>query len=145
MKGLYAWVGYTQVAVRYDRAPRHAGHSKWNYWHLWNFALEGLTSFTVLPLKFATYLGLLIAVFASIYGFVIIVLTVVTGRSVPGYPSLMVVILFLGGTQLMTLGVLGEYLGRVFNEVKARPLYVVERFAPAKVLALAEQEASRGS
>jgi len=109
------------------------------------FALEGVTSFTVVPLKFATYLGLLIAVLASVYGVFIIVLTVVTGRSVPGYPSLMVVVLMLGGTQLMTLGVLGEYLGRVFNEVKARPLYIVERFAPARARASIEPESAHGS
>jgi len=143
MKGLYAWVGYSQVAVRYDRAPRHAGRSKWNYWHLWNLAIEGVTGFTVLPLKFATYLGLLIAVLASIYGIFIVGKTVFMGSSVPGYASLMVVILALGGTQLMTLGVLGEYLGRVFNEVKARPLYIVERYAPARLLAPAEREGPR--
>jgi len=144
MKGLFAWIGYPQVAVQYNRSPRYAGNSKWNYWRLWNFALEGITSYTVLPLKIATYLGLIISLFSGIYGLFIIALTLVLGRSVPGYPSLIVVILLLGGTQLMTLGLLGEYLGRVFNEVKGRPLYLVERFTPARTLA-AKQESAHGS
>ncbi len=150
MKGLFAWIGYSQVAVQYNRSPRHAGYSKWNYWKLWNLALEGITSFTVMPLKIATYLGLLVASFAGIYGVTTIIRTLIMGGSVPGYPSLMVVILFLGGTQLMTLGLLGEYLGRVFNEVKGRPLYLVERFvsprSPAPPpLAATEQKLDGGS
>ena len=130
MKGLFAWVGFPTRAVPYDRAPRHAGETKWNYWKLWNLALEGITSFTVMPLKVATYLGLVVAVFAAIYGGVIVLRTLLFGNPVPGYPSLMAVVLFLGGAQLMTLGVIGEYLGRVFNETKNRPLYVVERYEP---------------
>ncbi len=130
MKGLFAWIGFPTRAVLYDRAPRHAGETKWNYWKLWNFALEGITSFTVMPLKVATYLGLAVALFAAIYGGVIVVRTLLFGTSVPGYPSLMVVVLFLGGAQLMTLGVIGEYLGRVFNETKNRPLYFVDRYEP---------------
>ncbi|HEX4259484.1 MAG TPA: glycosyltransferase family 2 protein [Acetobacteraceae bacterium] len=130
MKGLFAWIGFPTRAVLYDRAPRHAGETKWNYWKLWNFALEGITSFTVMPLKVATYLGLAVALFAAIYGGVIVVRTLLFGTSVPGYPSLMAVVLFLGGAQLMTLGVIGEYLGRVFNETKNRPLYFVERYEP---------------
>ena len=130
MKGLFAWIGFPTRAVPYDRAPRHAGETKWNYWKLWNLALEGITSFTVMPLKIATYLGLAVAVFASFYGGVIVLRTLLFGNPVPGYPSLMVVVLFLGGAQLMTLGVIGEYLGRVFNETKQRPLYVVERYEP---------------
>ena len=140
MKGLFAWIGYAQVAVPYDRSPRYAGHSKWNYWHLWNFAMEGITSFTVLPLKLATYLGLLLALFACIYGLITVVQTLVLGRSVPGYPSLLVVILILGSVQLITLGLIGEYLGRIFNEVKRRPLYLVERFEPARTLPSPEQD-----
>ena len=131
MKGLFAWVGYPAKAVLYDRAPRYAGSTKWNYWKLWNFALEGITSFTVMPLKMATYMGLLIAVLAAIYLVVIILKTLVLGNEVAGYPSLMAVVLFLGGAQLMTLGVIGEYLGRVFNEAKRRPLYFVERHLPS--------------
>jgi len=132
MKGLFAWVGYPSVAVLYDRAPRHAGTSSWSYWRLWNLALEGITGFTVVPLKVATYLGLAVAVFAAIFGGQLVVRTLLFGNPVPGYPSLMAVVLFLGGAQLMTLGVIGEYLGRVFNETKRRPLYLVERHCPSE-------------
>jgi glycosyltransferase involved in cell wall biosynthesis len=132
MKGVFAWVGYRSRAVPYDRAPRSAGRSKWSYWKLWNLALEGITSFTVLPLKIATYLGLLVALFAFAYGTFIVGLTVVYGNPVAGYPSLLAVILFLGGIQLMTLGVIGEHLGRIFNETKQRPLYLVDQFMPAE-------------
>jgi polyisoprenyl-phosphate glycosyltransferase len=131
MKGLFAWVGFPTTAVVYDRAPRHAGETSFNYWKLWNLALEGITSFTVMPLKVATYLGLAVAAFAVIFGGQLIVRTLLFGNPVPGYPSLMAVILFLGGAQLITLGVVGEYLGRVFNETKKRPLYLVERYAPS--------------
>ncbi len=130
MKGVFAWVGFPSCAVPYDRAPRHAGASKWSYWKLWNFALEGITSFTVMPLKIATYLGLIVALLAVVYAGVVVVKTLLFGNPVAGYPSLMTVVLFLGGVQLVTLGVIGEYLGRVFNETKQRPLYLVEEFAP---------------
>jgi glycosyltransferase involved in cell wall biosynthesis len=133
MKGLFAWVGFPTTAVLYDRAPRDFGRSKWNYWKLWNLALEGITSFTVMPLKIATYLGLVVALLSAIYGAQVIVKTLVFGNAVAGYPSLMTVILFLGGAQLMTLGVMGEYLGRIFNETKGRPLYLVEQFLPSRV------------
>ncbi len=131
MKGLFAWIGFRQKAVPYHRDPRHAGNSKWNYWQLWNLSLEGITSFTVAPLKIATYLGLTVALLAFAYGVWIIVRTLVYDNPVPGYPSLMVVILMLGGLQLMTIGIIGEYLGRIFNETKNRPLYIVEDYVPA--------------
>lgn len=131
MKGLFAWVGFAQKAVPYHREPRSAGRSKWSYWRLWNFALTGITSFTIAPLKIATYLGLLIALLAFAYAVVIVYKTLVWGNPVAGYPSLMTVILFLGGVQLMTMGVMGEYLGRMFEEVKQRPLYVVKSYRPA--------------
>ena len=127
MKGLFAWIGYPSKAVPYDRAPRLAGSSSWNYWRLWDLAVEGITGFTVVPLKLATYVGLAAAVFAMLFGSELILHTLIYGNQVPGYPSLMVVVLFMGGVQLMTLGVIGEYLGRVFNETKRRPLYFVER------------------
>ncbi len=130
MKGLFAWVGYPSRAVPYDRAPRHHGDSKWSYWKLWNLALEGITGFTVMPLRVATYLGFLVALCAALYAAKVVVKTLILGDPVAGYPSLMTVTLFLGGAQLMTLGVIGEYLGRVFNETKGRPLYLVERFDP---------------
>ncbi len=126
MKGLFAWVGYPSCAVLYDRAPRAAGLTKWSYWRLWNFAIDGITGFTVMPLKLATYFGLIVAAGSVVYGSLILLQTLFLGNPVPGYPSLLVVVLFLGGVQLMTLGVIGEYLGRVFNETKRRPLYLVE-------------------
>ncbi len=132
MKGLFAWVGFPTTTIDYDRAARHAGHSKWNYWTLWNLAIEAITSFTVLPLKIATYLGMAVALFAAVFGAQLVVRTLLFGNPVAGYPSLMAVVLFLGGVQLITLGVIGEYLGRVFNETKGRPLYLVERFLPSQ-------------
>ena len=132
MKGLFAWIGFPHYEVLYRRQPRHAGKTKWNYWRLWNFALEGITSFTIAPLKIASYLGFVTALGAFGYGTWVIVKTEVFGEIVRGYPSLMVVILFLGGVQLMTLGVMGEYLGRVFNETKNRPLYFVKEHLPAR-------------
>lgn len=128
MKGLFAWVGFPSKAVPYDRAPRHVGRTKWTYWRLWNLALEGLTGFTVVPLRIATYAGLAVAALALVYGAAIAARASLFGSEVAGYPSLMTVTLLLGGVQLVTLGVIGEYLGRVFNETKQRPLYFVERF-----------------
>ncbi len=134
MKGLFAWVGFSSLAVPYDRAPRHAGTSKWGYWKLWNLAIEGITSFTVMPLKVATYLGLFVALVSVAYAGVIVVKTLFLGNPVAGYPSLVTIVLFLGGVQLMTLGVIGEYLGRIFNETKQRPLYFVERYVPSEAV-----------
>lgn len=132
MKGLFAWVGFPSCTVLYDRAPRHIGQSKFSYWKLWNLALEGITGFTVMPLRVATYLGFGVALCAGLYAGKVVVKTLILGDPVAGYPSLMTVTLFLGGAQLMTLGVIGEYLGRVFNETKGRPLYLVERFVPSE-------------
>jgi glycosyltransferase involved in cell wall biosynthesis len=137
MKGLFAWIGYPQKEVLYRRDRRYAGRTKWNYWRLWNFALEGLTSFTIGPLKIASYLGLLTAAGAFLYAAFVIVKTLFLGDPVPGYPSLMVVILFLGGIQLITLGIIGEYLGRIFNETKERPLYFVKGYSPSRTRKLA--------
>jgi polyisoprenyl-phosphate glycosyltransferase len=131
MKGLFAWIGYPQKAVLFQREARAAGKTKWNYWRLWNFALEGITSFTTTPLKFATYIGLFTAFAAFAYGVWIIYKTLAFGEPVRGYPSLMVVILFLGGVQLFTIGIIGEYLGRMFNEAKHRPLYIVKDYLAA--------------
>jgi glycosyltransferase involved in cell wall biosynthesis len=132
MKGLFAWVGFPSKPVLYDRAPRAAGTTKWNWWKLWNLAIEGFTSFSVLPLKLATYVGAAVALVAALFGVVVVVRTLVWGDSPAGYPSLLVVVLLLGGTQLIFLGVIGEYLGRVFNETKQRPLYLVERYLPSR-------------
>lgn len=131
MKGLFAWVGYPSIAVPYERAPRAAGTTKWNWWKLWNLSLEGITSFTVGPLKIATYLGLVVSLLAAIYLAQLLVRTIFFGNPVAGYPSLMAAVLFLGGVQMMMLGIIGEYLGRVFNETKGRPLYIVERHLPS--------------
>ncbi len=140
MKGIFAWVGYPTAAVLYDRDPRAAGATKWNYWKLWNFALEGITSYTVAPLRVATYLGVLVALVALVYGAAVVLHTLLFGNPIPGYPSLMAVVLFMGGTQLVTLGIIGEYLGRVFNETKARPLYLVDRQLPARLVAGEDRE-----
>jgi len=132
MKGLFAWIGYKQKAVYYDRDPRFAGTTKWNYWKLWNFAIDGITSFTTAPLKFATYIGFLTAFIAFVYGSYMLVRTLVYGNPVPGYPSLIVIILFLGGIQLMAIGVVGEYVGRIFTETKHRPLYFLNDYKPRR-------------
>lgn len=127
MKGLFAWIGYRQTEVVYERPEREAGETKFNYWKLWNFALDGITSFTTLPLKLASYIGCILAIFSFFYGILIIVKTLLFGDPVPGYPSLMVIVLFLGGIQLVFMGILGEYMGRMFDESKRRPLYLLDR------------------
>ncbi len=132
MKGIFAWVGFDSRSVVYDRAARAAGSTKWNYWKLWNLAIEGFTSFTVVPLKIATYLGLAVGTIAGAYGVEMIVRTLLFGNAVAGYPSLMVVVLFLGSAQLVTLGVIGEYLGRMFNETKGRPLYIKDYYVGSR-------------
>ena len=132
MKGLFAWIGYRQVAVQYDRDPRYAGTTKWGYLKLWSFSIEGITGFTTAPLKLATYVGVLVALGALAYGTAILSKTIFFGADVPGYPSLMVVILFLGGVQLVTAGILGEYIARISDETKGRPLYLVEEHLEAQ-------------
>lgn len=135
MKGLFTWVGFPQKAVPYTRHARLTGETKWNYWRLWNFAIEGITSFTIAPLKLASYLGFVSAFAAGIYAIYIITRTMLYGDDVPGFPTLLTAILFLGGLQLVVLGVIGEYLGRIFNESKRRPLYLVEAVAWSKAAA----------
>lgn len=125
MKGLFGWVGFKQIAVYYDRDPRKLGQSNWNYWKLWNFALDGVTSFSRIPLQVWSYAGLAIAILALGYGSWMVLRTLLFGIDLPGYASLMTAILFLGGIQLIGMGVLGEYVGRIFEEVKRRPLYLV--------------------
>ncbi len=126
MKGLFAWVGYRQKAVRYHRQPRYAGRTKWNYISLWNLSLEGITGFSLAPLKIATLAGIMISLFSFLFGIYILMRTLLSGSDVPGYPSLMIMVTFLSGIQLLTIGILGEYVGRIFNEVKNRPLYIVD-------------------
>jgi glycosyltransferase involved in cell wall biosynthesis len=125
MKGLFAWVGFKQTSIEYDRDPRYQGTTKWNYWKLWNFALEGITSFSFVPLKVWSYIGVFVSLISFVYASFLIVRTLILGIDVPGYASIMVAVLFLGGVQLISLGFIGEYLGRVYDEVKQRPLYLV--------------------
>ena len=132
-KGMFSWIGYNKKEILFDRDSRVAGKTKWNYFRLIDLAIEGITSFTTFPLKVSTYLGIIISIIAFIYMIIIIAKTLVFGEQVAGYPSLMAVILFLGGIQLLFLGVIGEYLGRVFNETKQRPLYFVEEYNNAKI------------
>ncbi|HET8534488.1 MAG TPA: glycosyltransferase family 2 protein [Sphingomicrobium sp.] len=125
MKGLFAWAGFKQASVEYDRAEREAGSTKFNYWKLWTLALDGITSSSTVPLRIWSYVGAFVALFAMAYAGFIAVDTMLFGNSVPGYASLIVSILFLGGIQLISLGVLGEYVGRILTETKQRPLYVI--------------------
>jgi glycosyltransferase involved in cell wall biosynthesis len=127
MKGLFAWVGFKTAEVHYQRPPRHAGQTNFNYWRLWNFALEGITSFSHIPLKMSSYFGLLVSFFAFLYAVKIIIDTWVYGNPVKGYPSIMVAILFFSGVQLVAIGVIGEYLGRLYEESKQRPVYLIRK------------------
>jgi len=126
MKGLFTWIGYRQTAVYYLREPRQAGRTKWNYWRLTQLAIEGITSFSNAPLRLATWIGLMSSLLAFLYGAWVFGKAALHGDPVKGYPSLMVAILFLGGAQLLALGVIGEYLGRNYAEAKQRPLYFIE-------------------
>ena len=126
MKGLFAWIGYRQTSVKYMRDPRLAGKTKWNYWRLGQLAVEGITSFSSAPLRLATWTGIAASLLAFLLGLKVLIKALLGGDPVPGYPSLMVVVLFLGGIQLLALGVIGEYIGRSYNESKQRPLYFIE-------------------
>jgi glycosyltransferase involved in cell wall biosynthesis len=125
MKGLFAWAGFKQAAVEYDRAERSVGTTKFNYWKLWTLALDGITSASTAPLRVWSYVGAMIAFFAMCYAVFITARTLIYGVDMPGYASIMVSVLFLGGVQLISLGILGEYVGRILTETKQRPLYVV--------------------
>ena len=127
MKGLFAWGGFKQAAVEYDRAPRTVGKTKFRYWRLWTLALDGITSASTMPLRIWSYIGVVIAFLSLLFAIFMVIRTVLFGIDVPGYPSLMVAILFFGGLQLVSLGVLGEYVGRILVETKRRPIYVVRR------------------
>jgi len=127
MKGILSWVGGRVEVVEYTRAERVAGTSKFNGWKLWNLALEGITSFSTFPLRMWTYIGLIVAAASFLYGTWMIIDTIAFGNPVRGYPSILVSILFLGGVQLIGIGVLGEYIGRIYTEVKQRPRYVIKK------------------
>lgn len=129
-KGMFSWIGYRKKEILYDRDPRVAGETKWNYAKLTNFAIDGITSFTIAPLRISSILGILVSIAAFIYIIYLVIRTIAFGTDLAGYPSMMAVILFLGGVQLLSLGVIGEYIGRIFNETKNRPLYFVEEYHP---------------
>ena len=125
MKGLFAWAGFRQAAVSYPREERKVGRTKYNYWKLWTLAIDGITSASTVPLRIWSYLGAFVALGALGYAIFIVIRTLTSGIEVPGYASMMVAVLFLGGLQLLSLGVLGEYVGRILTETKGRPLYVI--------------------
>ena len=127
MKGLFAWSGFRQAAVEYDRVPRTVGTTKFRYWKLWTLAIDGITSASTMPLRVWSYMGVMIALMALFYAIYLTVRTTLFGIDVPGYTSMMVATLFLGGVQLISLGVLGEYVGRILVETKQRPIYVVRQ------------------
>lgn len=127
-KAMFSWVGFRKKSILYDRDPRAAGETKWNYLKLIELAIDGITSFTTAPLRIATYTGIVVSFFTFIYLVFLVVRTLFFGTDLAGYPSTMAVILFLGGIQLLSLGIIGEYVGRIFNETKQRPLYLIEEY-----------------
>ncbi|MDQ0975133.1 glycosyltransferase involved in cell wall biosynthesis [Neobacillus niacini] len=132
-KGMFSWIGFNKKEILFDRDPRAAGETKWNYFKLFDLAIEGITSFTTTPLRISALFGCIVSFCAFIYMIWIIAKTMLFGEPVAGYPSLMTVILFLGGIQLISLGILGEYIGRIFNETKNRPLYFVDEYNNVKI------------
>jgi len=131
-KGMFSWIGYKKKEITYERDPRIAGETKWNYFQLVNLAIEGIVSFTTSPLRISTYVGLIVSLWAFLYVIYLVVRTLIFGSDLAGYPSMMAVILFIGGVQLLSLGIIGEYIGRIFNETKQRPLYFVEEYHTSK-------------
>ena len=127
-KGMFCWIGYEKKEIIFDRADRAAGESNWNFWSLFNLAIEGITSFTTAPLRFASVTGFIIAFVTFVYALYFITKTLIVGDPVQGFTTLIVVILFLGGIQLLTIGILGEYIGRIFNETKNRPAYLASEY-----------------
>lgn len=127
-KGMFSWIGFNKKEILYDRDERAAGTTKWSYLKLVNLAVDGITSFTTAPLRISTFIGIIVSIATFIYLVVLVIRTVLFGTDLGGYPSMMAVILFLGGVQLLSLGIIGEYIGRIFNETKQRPLYFVEEY-----------------
>ena len=127
-KGMFCWIGFKKKEILFEQRDRVAGQSSWNFWSLFNLAIEGITSFTTAPLRISTVLGFCVSIFALIYMFYIAIKTIIWGETVQGFPTLMIAILFLGGVQLITIGIIGEYIGRIFNETKNRPVYIVNEY-----------------
>jgi glycosyltransferase involved in cell wall biosynthesis len=132
-KGMFCWIGYRKKEVVFDRGNRIAGESNWNFWSLFNLAIEGITSFTTAPLRFASIAGFIIAVITFLYALYFLTKTLLIGDPVQGFTTLIVVVLFLGGIQLMAIGVLGEYIGRIFNESKNRPTYLANEYNEERI------------
>lgn len=139
-KALFSWIGYRKIEFLYDRDERVAGKTKWNYFKLIHLAVDGITSFTTAPLKFATYTGITVSLGAVIYALVVLIKTLTEGVAVPGYASLLVVMLVLGGVQLLSLGIIGEYLGRIFTQTKERPNYLIQEDSLANESMAGEEE-----
>lgn len=132
-KGMLCWIGFKKKEIIFNRGDRVAGKSNWNFFSLFNLAIEGITSFTTSPLRFASILGSVIALFAFILMLYYLIKTIIWGDNIQGFPTLITVILFLGGVQLLSIGILGEYLGRVFNETKNRPVYIAREYNGKKL------------
>lgn len=128
MKGLFSWVGYKKTTIDYVRKPRLAGKTKWPYWKLWNFALDGITNFSTAPLKISVYIGFIFAFIAFFLGLSYLIKTMIYGDEVKGFPTLFLTILFLSGIQLISIGIIGEYISRIFIEIKGRPLYLIDEY-----------------
>lgn len=142
MKGILAWPGFNQLTLEYDREARSAGTSKWNYWQLFGLSLAGITGFSNKPLRLASWLGLSISLVAFLYAVFVFFRTLIFGDPVSGYPSMMIIILFMGGIQLVTIGILGEYVGRIFTEVKGRPNYIIRETRSVTASALSRPSQS---
>ena len=130
---MFCWIGYKKKEIIFDRGSRAAGQSNWNFMSLFNLAIEGITSFTTTPLRFSTVLGFIISFFAFVLMMFYLIKTIVWGDDIQGFPTLITVILFLGGIQLFSIGILGEYLGRIFNETKNRPVYIAREYNGEKI------------
>ena len=133
-KGMFSWIGFAKKEVEFETQDRIAGQSSWSYKQLVNLAIEGITSFTIAPLKISTFIGIIVALLAFIYMIYVVIRTILYGDPVQGYPTLIIVILFLGGLQLLALGIIGEYLGRIFNETKKRPTYIAREYNGQKII-----------
>ena len=144
-KAMFSWVGFNKKEILYNRDPRVAGETHWNYRKLINLAVDGITSFTTAPLRVATVVGIGVSIFAFLYLAYLIIRTIFFGTDAAGYPSMMAVILFLGGVQLLSLGIIGEYIGRIFNETKQRPLYLIEEYHSATTPKKTAQKTRRKS